>query len=116
MLAVNADLEFPTESEHQALLQREHKILFCFHTLLCDSYQGLGAFPDVYREQDTYSEVNRADENGVEVEEREMRGDLRYGPEDEGLTDLLGAGDRLGDGAPYVVLEGESPLDLLNEI
>lgn len=45
-----------------------------------------------------------------------MRGDLRYSPEDEGLTDLLGAGDRLCNGASYVVLEGESPLDLLNEI
>ena len=45
-----------------------------------------------------------------------MGGDSRYGPEDQGLTDLLRPGDNLGNGTTEIVLVGDPPLDLLYEV
>lgn len=116
MLAIDTDLKFPTESEHQALLQCKHQVLLCLLPLLSDGNEGLSTFPDVNGQQDTYSEVNRANKDCVEVEKREVRGELRHSSEYQGLPNLLGSRDWLGNGAAYVVLVRESLLDLLYKV
>ena len=45
-----------------------------------------------------------------------MGGYLRYGPEDQGLTDLIRPGDNLSNGTADIVLVWEPPLDLLYEV
>jgi hypothetical protein len=74
VLAVDADFEFPAESEHQALLQSKHHVLLRVRAMLSDIYQGLSALPNVNREQDTYSKVFWPKEDGVEIEKRKVRG------------------------------------------